>query len=710
MDEQWFTLNADLLCIDLGITPKDSAHPFMPPPAGDLVIDFVNNLGYPEELQFVSKMYVNSLYQPWRTILSMINQCLTGKTSSGDRHRHPEIKNFFSDAANLKVPTKKPKPHVIPYCCFTKLIIYYLGSRHNVHRRPQSPIHIVADDYPLSNLKFVSKGGVDKVFGMAIPKDLITEAIQNSEYYKKYLEMAAHKPRQPTTKTGEEGGKKKKAPKADKSKQPSPAKQTKPVKEKTSKPTPSKKIHNGRVMKVCKEKRSDHLVDEEDEESQPTTEPQVEDDEYNLQRGIQMSLESLHEQGQGRQAPIGGVAIRETDPGLIRKLLKVEGNRKGIVTEEQAAQSLLNLQKPKKKSITDQYIFQNSTNDADNVVDMELSTSKSDTKILNVDKEHGEEVSHIVALEERTVKLDEGQVGSDPGKTPESRPLPEEDQARSDPGQSHVAQAGPNPEPMHEDFIAIVYPAVHKNLKLTTEEQVHIKNPPSSSRTLSSMNNLEDAFTFGDQFINDKSMEEEPGKGNVETKVESMIVVPIYQASSLVTPLSTPIIDLTPPKTNPDLATRVSTLEKRSAEFEQKHQLKDKTTKALASRVYKLEHHDLYSKINKQPPVQKSSAWKTSDTREAPSISSKQKPASPPVVDNNPIPDDMHLSESEDTDVAHLLKIKTRLDWLNPLSEEASETPEPDWVIPPNNLLEIENNWVDALAKMYKDSEENKLL
>ncbi|GKF09354.1 hypothetical protein Tco_0043578, partial [Tanacetum coccineum] len=115
---------------------------------------------------------------------------------------------------------------------------------------------------------------------------------------------------------------------------------------------------------------------------------------------------------------------------------------------EKAAQSLLDLQKPKKKSITDQYIFQrrtpatedvstgpsiqpqddtsvnvvydtsspaDSTNDVDKVANMELSTSKVDTEILNVDEEHGEEVSYTLALEERTVEIDEGQAGSDPG-------------------------------------------------------------------------------------------------------------------------------------------------------------------------------------------------------------------------------------------------------------------------------------------------------
>nr|GFC33455.1 hypothetical protein [Tanacetum cinerariifolium] len=55
------------------------------------------------------------------------------------------------------------------------------------------------------------KGKVDEVFGTPLPKDLITDAIQNSEYFKKYSEMVARKSRKPTTMTNEEGRKKKKA-------------------------------------------------------------------------------------------------------------------------------------------------------------------------------------------------------------------------------------------------------------------------------------------------------------------------------------------------------------------------------------------------------------------------------------------------------------------------------------------------------------------
>ncbi|GJT76134.1 hypothetical protein Tco_1042859 [Tanacetum coccineum] len=143
----------------------------------------------------------------------------------------------------------------------------------------------------------------------------------------------------------------------------------------------------------------------------------------------------------------------------------------------------------------------------------------------------------------------------------------EKDQAGSNPGKIHVVQAGPNPEPMHEDFVAIVYPQVHESLKLTTEEHVHIENPPSSFGTLSSMKNLDDAFIFA------------------KTATTTTLLPP--------PPLPQQRI------TYPNLATRVSALEKICANFEKKNKLQDKTTQALSSRVYTLENHDLYSKIDK---------------------------------------------------------------------------------------------------------------
>ncbi|GJS48743.1 hypothetical protein Tco_0598864 [Tanacetum coccineum] len=63
---------------------------------------------------------------------------------------------------------------------------------------------------------------------------------------------------------------------------------------------------------------------------------------------------------------------------------------------------------------------------------------------------------------------------------------------------------------------------------------------------------------------------------------------------------------------------------------------------------------------------------------------SKQKsaPHSEQPVEDVPIPDGVNISDSEDTDTAHLPKIKTKLDLLKPIPEEdRPATPKPDWVI-----------------------------
>ncbi|GKF03995.1 hypothetical protein Tco_0034663, partial [Tanacetum coccineum] len=100
-------------------------------------------------------------------------------------------------------------------------------------------------------------------------------------------------------------------------------------------------------------KSSLQLIDE-DEPTQPEPEPepehQGEREEYDVKRAIQMSLESFQAHG---QAHVGGVAIREPVTEATRPLPKVEGKGKEIETEEQAAQSLLALHTPKKKSTMD---------------------------------------------------------------------------------------------------------------------------------------------------------------------------------------------------------------------------------------------------------------------------------------------------------------------------------------------------------------------
>nr|GEU87928.1 retrovirus-related Pol polyprotein from transposon TNT 1-94 [Tanacetum cinerariifolium] len=395
LDETRFVLDANLQREPLEITPIDQAHQFVSPLSGDAIMDFVNELGYTEVIDFMSRM-VEEFVQA--------------------------IQTFLTDKANLGSLTKKgrkDKPHVIPYCQFTKLIICYLGRIHNIYRRLASPFHLAEEDLKLGNLKFISKGEVDEVFGMPIPNELISNNIMNVPYYNAYLEMVAKHDQKITVK---QGGKKK--PITAKQPKPKPAKEksSKPVhvpkpkatKEKPAKPSPTKPSKIGKVLKTRKGKSSLKLVDEE-EPSQP-----------------KIKLEPEHQ-------------------------------------------------------------------DAETGADTDKKNS------------------------------------GDPGKTLESRPpkeqeFMEEDHAGPDPGVNCMALSGLNSEPTHEKFMANV--------------------------TLSSMKNLDDAYTFRDQFLDDISTEYDPGKLNMDSKVVFMVTVPIHQTSSSVPPLSTPIIDLSPPK--PDLPHKIN--------------------------------------------------------------------------------------------------------------------------------------------------------
>ncbi|GKE05155.1 hypothetical protein Tco_1397173 [Tanacetum coccineum] len=94
-------------------------------------------------------MAVNNLYQPWRAILSMINQCLTCKTSGHDRPRYLVLSDALGNYYNPTKKGRKDRPHIIPYCRFSKLVISHLGRIHNIHQRLASSFHLAKEDLRL---------------------------------------------------------------------------------------------------------------------------------------------------------------------------------------------------------------------------------------------------------------------------------------------------------------------------------------------------------------------------------------------------------------------------------------------------------------------------------------------------------------------------------------------------------------------------------
>ncbi|GKD47888.1 retrovirus-related pol polyprotein from transposon TNT 1-94 [Tanacetum coccineum] len=324
---------------------------------------------------------------------------------------------------------KKTALLLIPNVRFTKLIIHHLRTKHNIHPRTGLPLHYSHDENILNTLRFVRKDGRE-IFRMPIPDALLTDEIKGAPYYEDYQEHVAKYQQILDAKRGKakEGGATESS-KTTKVTKPKAAKVTKPagdpapkkrqlVRETFDDPLPAKRLKAGLVGKRSKAKSLLKFIDEPSDEGVRVEEHAHDDEEADIQRALELSLKE---------------------------------------EEEQAAHDLLTLQTPKKKSPTEQFIFQrrplmppkSSAHDESPSMDAELNLTDSETK-------YDEEASKINVRNQ-----EEGQAGPNPGVQDEGQAGPnpgvqDEGQARPNPGiatesqlqSSHVVHAGPNLEHM----------------------------------------------------------------------------------------------------------------------------------------------------------------------------------------------------------------------------------------------------------------------
>ncbi|GKE01286.1 retrovirus-related pol polyprotein from transposon TNT 1-94, partial [Tanacetum coccineum] len=343
----------------------------------------------------------------------------------------------------------------------------------------------------------------------------LTDDIRGAQYYNAYLEkVAKHQrylageevsdPDSPAPKPAKATKQSKPlAPKGATMKpKPVPAKpkekKRKLVTETSEAPSPAKRSKAGKVAKKRTKKSSPRLVDEFVDEGVPENEPRIGDEEADLQKALEESLKDVHSV---RQGPLPPVVIREPESGKFQPLPEVPGKGKDKVGEEQAAQVLLNLQTPKKKSPAEQYIFQRRTPaPTEHSGHEESSSLYAELGLSDSDTESDEEMPPVVT----SGAQDKGQTGPNPRIQDEGQAGPNPgDDAVPQPQSTPVVHAGPNlehtdveatdasnrphPEQMDEGFIATAYPKVQENLKLTVEEPVIPEEPASSTRKLSSL-------------------------------------------------------------------------------------------------------------------------------------------------------------------------------------------------------------------------------
>ncbi|GJX38969.1 hypothetical protein Tco_0252272 [Tanacetum coccineum] len=443
LDEQWFNLTKDTLRDALQITPVNNNKAFSSPPTQDTLINFVNDLGYPKEVKHLSNVITNDMFQPWRALTAIINLCLMGKTSGFERPRAPvlqilcgiinrahidyaermweeftqSIHTFTEDKKNLAQHTQGKK----------KATLFVIPSVRFTkliifHLQCKYKFH----PRPESPLHLPTEEpilGYLKFSAKGTKREVFgmpipNEIITDDIRGADYYDAYLEKVTKQAKPVAPKAATKKPQPTPTKPKE----KKRKQAKETTKATPPAKRAKAGKVAKKRTLKRSQYLKD-------------------------------AHE---------------------------VEGKGKEKVGAEQAAQVLLNLQTPKKKSQAEQYIFQRRTSaptepschDESLSLSVELGLTESDT-------ESDKEMPPVVKRE--------------------SQPL-------STPG----VHAGPNLE--HTDAEAT---------DATTKD-----------------------FSFGDQFFNDKPLEADNEKTTADTEAELMVSVTIHQDTSVIPPITSPMIDL----------------------------------------------------------------------------------------------------------------------------------------------------------------------
>ncbi|GJV12926.1 hypothetical protein Tco_1354467 [Tanacetum coccineum] len=743
--------HADLLRKALDIIPVDPTHPFELPPTGDTVIDFVNQLGYPKPVEF----------------------CLTGNTFGSDKPRHPVlqmlwgivtetnidhaellweeftqgIQTFFSHKAshkaNLKDPNKKAVPLLIPYGRFTKMIIYYLGSTSNVHRRPESPRHLPGDDFLLGNLKLSLKCKKQSVHG-------------NKDTPPKAHSSQTNKP--------------------------SPVKQTKRTffqttnnkkinkspKNKPSKITPSRKVRKGNPS----------LVDEEDE-TQQEPEPQGEGDDPALELAKKLSLDAHQEKGEGegadadleraiklsldpsflpqRQAPVRGVAIRERVAEEIQRLPDVEGKGKAIAGsdpgqghEALAGSNLEPMQEdsdpgkehvalagPNPKHMDEDFYataYPKNLDETDNFGDQFLNDkpTKDDQEKTNVVDETD---SIIPDLSHQT------NTSAPPVTTPViniSSPKPS--------SQLRVAKLEQDmSEVKKTNHSAAVLASIQSQVPTVVEKYVGTKIDDALLKALERHNCSfvrNTVCCLLQSQARNKNLKEYERIIRIKRRTGALFNIMHKNKSANRNPanyrLYHALMEALIEDENvmdKEVAYKVKDHKRKcdsnddeddddegpSAGSNQGESTKRRRHDSSASRSAQPPSKDSkQSTKNKldsnasaaqQPPADTSSAWQITDTRDTPPGPSMQRSdhQSEQSSDDNPITDEGHVSDPEDTDNAHIPKVSAAT-WFKPIpKEERPATPEPEWTIPSNDYPEPENNWTNVYATTYQDPKENKL-
>nr|GFB42610.1 hypothetical protein [Tanacetum cinerariifolium] len=186
--------------------PRVLGQPFAEPPFKEEILAFIRFLRHNAAIKTLTDVNINKLYQSWRSFTTLINKCLTGKSSGYDNLRLSQAQILWGlyhkrniDYAYLmwedfvyQVEHKnQKKSNEMYYPRFTKAIIHHFMSKDpSIPKRNKVNWHYVRNDFMFFTIKLVSRHQNTQQFGALLPIELTNDEIRNSKAYKEYYAIA----------------------------------------------------------------------------------------------------------------------------------------------------------------------------------------------------------------------------------------------------------------------------------------------------------------------------------------------------------------------------------------------------------------------------------------------------------------------------------------------------------------------------------------
>ncbi|GKC99235.1 hypothetical protein Tco_1169510 [Tanacetum coccineum] len=150
LDNKKCRVDVEVFCEVLEICPRLPNQEFIEPPSHEEIVSFIKEIGYGGDVEYVTDVVTDHMYQPWRTFTAIINRCLSRK-----------ITDFMFQIENKETSAKRWEN--MPYPRFTKAIIqYFISKDKSISMRNIMFMHTTKNDSVLGTLKFIPKGEDNK--------------------------------------------------------------------------------------------------------------------------------------------------------------------------------------------------------------------------------------------------------------------------------------------------------------------------------------------------------------------------------------------------------------------------------------------------------------------------------------------------------------------------------------------------------------------